>query len=59
MNDYLIDFSKDMNEVWIVPNKGIPINNFVFILEFIEKLGYKYWLPASERGDYRFAKEIK
>lgn len=58
MNNVTVGFVNDFNEVWIVPRERLTIQNFMFILEFLENLGYKYWLPGSEGLAYRFAKEI-
>ena len=59
MTDVEIIHSEDKNEIFIKINEGLPINNLIFILEFLEKLGYKYWLPNNELGYSVFAKEIK
>jgi hypothetical protein len=59
MSNCKIEYSLDMNEVYITPNRSLPLQHFLFIVEFIGKIGFNYWLPGGPNGEYRFAKELR
>jgi hypothetical protein len=59
MSNCKIEYSHDMNELYVTLHMGVPMQHLFFILEFIEKLGYKYWLPATNLREHVFAKVLR
>lgn len=47
------------NQVYLIPNPRIDVEHFVKISLIYSELGYKWWLPADERGGYILSKISK
>jgi hypothetical protein len=56
MNGFKVEFSEDRNQVCIIPTPFIPFAEFSALVKIYKKKGYKWWLPADERGGYIFSK---
>jgi hypothetical protein len=54
---YSVEYSKDGEQVCIIPNLTIPTNHFTALINMYIDLGYKRWLPTDGRRGYIFAKE--
>lgn len=54
---FRVEYSKDRNEVCIIPDSFIPMQDFIDVVKMYGTLGYKYWLPADERCGYIFSKK--
>lgn len=53
---YRVEYSKDENQICIIPYPSIPFLDFDAIVNVYIKLGYKRWLPADERNGFIFEK---
>jgi hypothetical protein len=59
VDTYRIEYSKDGNEVCIIPMGSIPWEDFHALSNLFIKKGFEWWLPADERCGYLFSKVKK
>lgn len=55
---YRVEYSKDEEEVCIIPETGIPTDDYFTLCKLFNENGYKWMVPADERCGYRFVKKI-
>ena len=58
MEGYRVEYTKNGDEVCIIPEPTIPFDDFRALSEIYIEQGYKYWIPADHRRGYRFSKVI-
>ena len=53
---YRVEYDNE-DQVCIIPMPCIPFYDFHKIVNAYVELGYKWWLPADERGGYILSKK--
>ena len=60
MKGFEVQYSDDAEEeVCIIPKPSISTSDFCVLIEYFQTKGYKYWIPADDRGGYRLVKGNK
>lgn len=58
MTGFTVEYSDDMEMVYVIPRDGITFDDLQMLMEYFCESGYKYWLP-NEKGGYVLSKNKK